>query len=76
MRISYIDIAFSQIKRIDLFECIHLEGVAADKSQKIEAEIGVAVEYIYDTSDFIDSEMVSLGIAVENTLGNSLLVFE
>ena len=76
MLIEYIDIAFSQIKSIDLFDCDHLERVVTDKSQRIEADISVAVEYIYDTSRFVDQEKVSLGASLKGNLGELQLKFD
>ena len=69
MLLEYVDIAFSKIKSIILFEYVHLERVTADKSQKIEVDISVTVEYIYDTSRFVDQEKVSLGRSLECKLG-------
>ena len=74
--LALIDIAFSNIQSIDLFENTCLKKILADKSQQITKEVSVAIEYIYDTSCFVDSEMVSLGTAVESNLGNSSLKFD
>ena len=53
-----------------------MSKVIADKSQQITKEVSVAIEYIYDTSNFSGSEMVSLGTAIENNLDNLSLKFE
>ena len=74
--LEYIDIAFNQIKSIDLFDCVYLERVMADKSQKIEADISVIVMYIYDTSHFVNKEEVSLGTSLEGNLSTLKLKFE
>ena len=52
-----------------MFNCTCLERVTAEKSQKIETKSIVAVEYIYDTSHFVDPEIVSLGVSIEGNLG-------
>ena len=61
--LRYIDISFSDIKEIDLFDSEHLEMIVAAKSQAITVEENVVIEHIFDTRKWTDLEKVSLGSA-------------
>ena len=63
LSLRYIDISFSAIKEIDLFDSEHLEMIVADKLQSIAAEDSVLIEYIFDTRKWTKPEQVSLGSA-------------
>ena len=47
--LEYVDIAFSNVKNVDLFDCFYLKNIVVDKSQKVTVNNNVIVEEIYDT---------------------------
>ena len=73
--LEYVDIAFSNVKNVDLFDCLYLKNIVVDKSQKVVIEHNVVIEEIYDTTDLFNKELVSLGINVESTLDDQKLSF-
>ena len=74
--LEYIDIAFSGVKQADLFDCLYLQNVTADDSQKIYVGISVTVEYIYRTSGFCRTKKASLGSIVKRKIFSQQLSFK
>ena len=70
-----MDIAFSNAKVVDLFDCFYLARIIVDKSQKVVVEHSVVIEEVYDTKDLFNYELVSLGSTVESTLDDQKLTF-
>ena len=73
--LELIDIAFSDIKKIELFQNIYLQRIIADKSQRICKKDSVLIERVYNTVEYIDHDYITLGRTAKCSMGKTKFIF-